>query len=229
MRFGAVALVLLTPWALPAPATAGAVSGVLWSNHALQVSAASYPGPAPTAALVRGQRGIADAVVWVDAIPERLERRLARGRHRWFWQRPRPVVLPSVVQRAGSFSPRVLAVVAGSSVEFRNRDRVYHNVFSVSAARRFDLGKYAPGRADTVDFAKPGVVNLHCDIHPEELGFVVVVPNHAFAHPDSLGAFALPALPPGRYTLHAWHPRLGELKRPFEAPKRGGVELQLDF
>ena len=112
-------------------------------------------------------------------------------------------------------------------MEFLNLDRVYHNAFSVSSARRFDLGKYPPGRADTVLFEHAGIVNMHCDIHPEELGFVVVVPNHAVARPDSDGVFTLPALPRGSYTVHVWHPRRGERKRSFEVPRHGDVLLEL--
>jgi hypothetical protein len=157
-------------------------------------------------------------------VPEKVEKKLSsRG---WFAPKPRS---PRIVQQDLRFAPRVLAAVAGTAVEFRNLDRVFHSTFSVSAANRFDLGKYAPGHRDTVLFDQPGVVNLHCDIHPDENGFVVVVPNHAYARPDSFGRFDLKKLPPGRYTANAWHPRLGESSAAFEVPKRGNVALQLVF
>lgn len=78
-------------------------------------------------------------------------------------------------------------------------------------------------------FDRAGVANLHCDIHPDESGFVVVVPNHAFARPDSLGRFALPKLPKGDYTLHVWHPRLGEITRDVTMPKHGDLKIELRF
>ncbi len=217
---------------LASPAGAETVRGVLWASRsaAERANADDTRRRSSDAVVARSQRGIGDAVVWIEQVPEKLERRLASGGRRWFWQkRSAETKLASVVQRGHLFAPRVLVVTVGSRVEFRNADHVYHNVFSVAAAKRFDLGKNAPGAADTIAFEKPGVVNLHCDIHPEELGFVVVVPNHFLARPDSLGAFTLPALTPGTYRLHAWHPRLGELKRSIDVPKHGDVGLQLVF
>jgi len=216
---------------VPSLVRAGDVRGTLWVSHAAAAHAPADPRPggAAVAAEVRSQRGVGDAVVWLVDVPDKVERKLAAPPHHWFWQHPRPERLPCVVQRDHQFVPHVLAVPSGGAVEFRNLDRIYHNVFSVSAARPFDLGKYPPGRADTVTFRRPGVVNLHCDIHPDELGFVVVVPNHACARPDSLGAFQLPKLPPGHYEVHAWHPRLGELKYAFDVPRRGDVTLRLVF
>lgn len=215
----------------PAPTWAGKIEGALWVNSrvAANARAVATATPETRAATKRAQRGVTDAVVWVEKVPDKVERKLAGGGPHWFWrQREQPRLL-RIVQRNHAFAPRALAVVAGSQVEFLNLDRVYHNAFSVSSARRFDFGKYAPGRADTVLFEHTGVINLHCDIHPEELGFIVVVPNHVVARPDSLGAFTLPGLPPGSYTLRAWHPRLGESKRSFEVPKRGDVSLELSF
>jgi hypothetical protein len=224
-------LIALCVLLAPAPARAGKIHGALWVNGKAAAIAHAIVTPTPEnqAATKRAQRGVTDAVVWVDKVPEAVERKLADGGPRWFWQPREQPRLRRIVQRNHAFTPHALAVVAGSQVEFLNLDRVYHNAFSVSSARRFDFGKYAPGRADTVLFERTGVINLHCDIHPEELGFVVVVPNHVNARPDSLGAFTLPKLPPGTYTLRAWHPRLGETKRSFEVPKRGDVSLELGF
>jgi plastocyanin len=166
-------------------------------------------------------RGVTDAAVYVERVPDKVERKLAKQRKK------RP--LPSIVQAREKFTPRVLVVTAGSPVTFENRDRVYHNTFSVARARRFDLGKYPPGHRDTVVFDKDGVANLHCDIHPDEIGFVVVVPNHAHARPDTLGRFALPKLPAGEYRLRVWHPRRGELTRAITMPKRGDVRLTVSY
>lgn len=225
MRAGTLPLVLVA--LLPAlPAAAGVIRGTVWMDRSV---AALVHKSTPAADIVRAQRGVDEGVVWVESVPDAVERRLShRGFSLFFWRR-KPAHVPTIVQAGRQFDPHVMVVTAGTDVEFRNLDTVYHNAFSVSAANRFDLGKYPPGRADTVAFPRAGVVNLHCDIHPEMLGFVVVTPNHVYARPDSTGAFELPRLPPGRYTLHAWQPRRGELKRTIELPKQGDAVVDLRF
>lgn len=184
------------------------------------------PG-APEAGAPPGAQGagrphaqLADAVIYVEQVPAKVERKLAKKARR---------IKRTVWQERLQFAPRVLPAVVGDTVTFDNRDRVFHNAFSVSPARRFDLGKYPPGTKTKVAFLKPGVVNLHCDIHPKEAGFVVVVPNHVFTRPDSTGRYRLPRLPRGTYTVQAWHPRLGTLTREVEVPKKGNLTLDLRF
>jgi len=209
-----------------ASAWAGNVEGQLWMSRETQAAAARTTDPARIA---RAQRGAGEAVVWIEAIPEKVEQKLASRRTGWLFKRTLPELIESIVQVNQRFRPRVLAVPAGTRVEIRNADRVYHGTFSVSPAKRFDLGTHAPGRRDTVQFAQRGVINLHSELYPQMLGFVVVTPNHAVARPDSVGRFQLPKLPPGRYTLRAWHPERGELKREFEVAKRGDTKLELRF
>lgn len=163
-----------------------------------------------------------DIVVYLDKIPSAVERQLTS--RWWFQAKPKP---PRLLQSRQRFAPHVLAVAAGSQVVLQNADQVYHNAFSVSASKRFDLGRYAPGHLDTVLFDRAGVANLHCDVHPEELGFVVVCPNHAFARPDSLGRFELRKLAPGSYVLKVWHPRRRESKHQIEMPARGDLTVEL--
>lgn len=218
------------------PARAGVVRGTLFLSrealraaavHAAPVAATASSGgahaivpPAP-----RPERGVTDAVIYLQSVPDDVERRLA-GHGRFFARKPR---LPRLLQSDMRFVPRVMAVPAGTPVELQNLDRFYHSVFSVSAAHRFDLGLRAPGHIDTVTFDHAGVVNLYCEIHPGMIGYMVVVPNHAFTRPDSLGAFSLPRLPEGRYSLRVWHPRLGERTRSFDMPHHGDVDLDLSF
>ena len=114
-----------------------------------------------------------------------------------------------LAQKNQSFVPRVLPVAAGARVEFPNLDPIYHNVFSVSPAKRFDLGKYRQGKSKSVVFDKPGLVNVYCDIHSNMEAFILVLPNPWFAQPDAEGRFALPPLPAGTYTVRVWHPDLG--------------------
>ena len=125
-------------------------------------------------------------------------------------------VKPELEQKQQAFAPRVLAIQVGTTVEFPNRDPVYHNVFSVSPAKRFDLGKYAQGHSRRVRFDKPGLVNVYCDIHSDMAAWVYVVPHHVFAQANASGRFALPEVPAGHYTLVAWHPDRGEITIPVD-------------
>ena len=177
----------------------------------------AVPGPKP-------QGGIGDAVVAVRAIPEKVEAKLAQQAKR---DRTRPLARMTI-QRS-HYVPRVMAVTAGSQIEFQNLDHIWHNAFSVSSASRFDLGKIKPGAIDTVKLARTGVINLHCDIHPDEIGFVVITPNHAVARPDPTGRFTLPKLPPGTYEVEIWHPLRGNRVVAVTVPKRGDVTCDLAF
>ena len=205
---------------LMAPIASG--SGVIRGR--LLTTSTSTKSPTGDGTQLVAQRGASDAVIYVVQVPDKVEAKAARH------DRKGPKAkLPRIVQEKRAFVPRVLVTTAGSSVEFANLDRVYHNAFSVSAAKRFDLGKYAPGHVDTVSFPRAGVANLHCDIHPDESAFVVVVPNHFFTRPDSFGRFKLPKLPPGQYTLRGWHSRLGELKQDVTMPRHGDLVVDLRF
>jgi len=204
---------------LASTATAGAIRGTLWLGALPRAGAVAAP---------RVQKGISDAVVYLERIPDKVEDKLAHPTTGvWIFRKNVIVPAPRVVQKGLQFSPHVAVIAVGTDVEFANSDRVYHNAFSVSAAKHFDLGKYAPGHRDTVRFRKPGVINLHDDIFPDMLGYLVVTPNHAFARPDSVGRFELPRLPAGSYTIHVWHPVRGELRHKIDVPKRGDVSVDL--
>ena len=136
---------------------------------------------------------------------------------------------PMLEQKQQAFAPRVLAIQAGTTVDFPNRDPIYHNVFSVSPARRFDLGKYAQGKSRSVRFDKAGVVNVYCDIHSDMAAWVYVVPHHVFAQASAAGRFTLPELPAGRYMLQAWHPDRGELTVPVDVPASGDASVTIRF
>jgi len=170
------------------------------------------------------QPGVQDAVISVERIPDVVEHRLALQSQR---DRSRPNARMTI--HHSRYWPRVMAVAAGSDLEFQNLDRIWHSTFSVSSAMRFDLGKLRPGAIATVALPKPGVINLHCDIHPDESGFVMIAPNHAYARPDSLGQFALPRLPAGAYQIEIWHPLRGARTRQVVVPKRGDVQCNLAF
>jgi plastocyanin len=104
--------------------------------------------------------------------------------------RPAPAETAQLDQKNEQFAPRILPIVQGQSVAFPNRDRIYHNVFSVSPLAPFDLGQYKstdPPRS--VTFEKPGLVPVYCNIHPQMLSYVVVLENDAFAVTAADGSF----------------------------------------
>lgn len=180
-----------------------------------------YPGRASSMTGVQPRtRGLAtDAVVYVDQVPARAESVLAASR----------APVPRLAQKDQAFVPRVLAIAVGTRVDFPNLDPIYHNVFSLSPVRRFDLGKYPRGDSRQVVFQKPGLVNVYCDIHTDMEAFVLVLPHHGFTRPDASGEFALPDLPAGRYVVKVWHPDLGEKSATVDVPARGGVTVPLGF
>jgi hypothetical protein len=117
---------------------------------------------------------------------------------------------PQLKQINQSFEPHVLGVPVGTTVDFPNGDLVYHNVFSYSKAKKFDLGYYGKGKSKPVTFDKPGVVQVFCDIHSTMSAYVLVVDSPFVTQPDENGAYSFPDLPNGTYTLRVWHPDLGD-------------------
>jgi len=161
---------------------------------------------------------VTDAVVYVEQISAKAESLLIDD--------PSGRVL---AQRNQAFSERVLSCVVGTTVDFPNQDPIFHNVFSVSPVKRFDLGKYPRGHSKQVTFKKAGLVQVFCDIHPSMACFILVLPNRAFARPKDDGSFALPKLPAGTYAVKAWHPDFGERSRTVKIPASGEVALDLEF
>jgi hypothetical protein len=114
---------------------------------------------------------------------------------------PRRAVLD---QRDEAFWPYVLAITVGSSVEFPNSDPIFHNVFSLSKPRRFDLGRYPKGQSRSVRFSEPGVVRVFCDIHSHMSAFILVFAHPFFAVTDAEGRYRIERVPPGAYSLAVW-------------------------
>jgi hypothetical protein len=108
------------------------------------------------------------------------------------------------------FQPHVLGVEAGTRVTFPNVDKVYHNVFSVSAGNPFDLGLYRRGAARSVVLRSPGLVRIYCNIHPDMAAYVMVLDGVAFAVAGLDGSFRVPGIPPGRHAVRIWNERGGE-------------------
>lgn len=123
---------------------------------------------------------------------------------------PLPVTRGQIKQENESFSPRVLTITRGSTVDFPNFDPYFHNVFSLSGAGTFDLGRFPAGQSRSRQFTRPGIVKVYCHIHSQMSATIVVFDHPYFTTPAPDGSFTLPAVPPGDYTLVGWHERVGE-------------------
>jgi plastocyanin len=126
---------------------------------------------------------------------------------------PKTAVAPmraEIRQLGENFVPRVVAVTVGSEVDFPNEDPIYHNVFSLSRVKTFDLGRYPKGKSRGERFDKPGLVKVFCQIHSHMSATVMVFDHPWFAIPDEGGTFDLTAVPPGMHQITAWHERLGD-------------------
>lgn len=130
-------------------------------------------------------------------------------------------------QRQETFVPHVLAVRTGTTVDFPNSDRVYHNVFSLSPTRRFDLGRYAVGRSKAVRFDRPGVVRVFCDIHSHMSAFILVFAHRYYAVTQPDGAWQLPPVPAGTYTVVGWFE--GDVRTTRQVTVRPGDTATLDL
>ena len=135
----------------------------------------------------------------------------------------------TIVQRAERFSPHVLPVVTGTTVAFPNEDAIYHNVFSLSAPRVFDLGRYANGESKSVHFDRPGVVKVFCHIHSDMSAVVLVLDTPAYTLPDADGRYVFEGVPAGEYTLVAWHERAAPVRRRVRVGAGGTLVENLDI
>jgi plastocyanin len=130
-------------------------------------------------------------------------------------------------QRGERFVPHVLAITTGTIVDFPNSDRIYHNVFSLSKTRQFDLGRYAVGHSKPVRFDRAGVVRVFCDIHSHMNAFILVFSHPFYSLTDNDGRYRIDNVPPGTYNVIAWNEGVSSEARPVIVPD-GGVG-ELDF
>ena len=144
---------------------------------------------------------------------------------------PRPASVPvkEVAQKDLTFIPALLPIRVGTRVEFPNLDDTYHNIFSYSPAKRFDLGRYRAEERPIPSevFDKPGLVTLRCDIHEHMRGLILVLSTSHFVMTDTDGRFRLSGLPAGRYTLKAWIDSRTTREKPVEL--KDGQTLHVDF
>jgi plastocyanin len=137
-------------------------------------------------------------------------------------------VQATMEQENRRFEPDLVVIPAGGSISFPNLDPIFHNVFSLSKAKSFDLGNYPKGDTRTVVFPKPGIVFVNCRLHPNMAATVVVTPSQWFARAAAKdGQYELKDVPPGNYTMVAWHKTTGFIRKPVTVSE--GSNLVVDF
>jgi plastocyanin len=183
------------------------------------VPPAATPTPTPTPGPVNGaveisvrmitsegQAAGADTVAW---LPE-------------FGAQPGDAVSFTVAQRDKTFVPRIVVVPVGSIVSFPNYDRVFHNVFSLSEPRVFDLGLYRNGRSKSEQFPDPGLVQVYCNIHPQMEASLMVVDARLYGAANDAGRIRIDGVPAGTWTVKTWNRRAGFADHRVTVPA-GGV------
>jgi plastocyanin len=123
------------------------------------------------------------------------------------FEEPPPTNVAEIHQRDRRFEPDLLPITAGQRVSFPNDDKFFHNVFSPSPAREFDLGQYSRGNTKLKSFPSVGVIDVYCNIHPEMAATILVLPNRRFAVSLGGGAFRIDGVPAGKWTLYAYSRR----------------------
>ncbi|HNC25017.1 MAG TPA: carboxypeptidase regulatory-like domain-containing protein [Opitutaceae bacterium] len=136
-----------------------------------------------------------------------------------------PLHAAVTTQKDASFDPHVLPVPVGTTVRWPNEDEIFHNVYSTSDPKQFDLGFYKKEKVPELTFDQVGRVDVFCAIHTKMHCIILVVPNSYFAVADAHGHFTLPNLPPGKYRVRAWHERLPSQMQEVEVPAEGNVTV----
>jgi plastocyanin len=132
-------------------------------------------------------------------------------------------------QKNREFVPDMLVLPAGSTVSFPNLDPIFHNVFSLSKPKEFDLGNYPKDHTRTVTFSKPGIVFVNCHLHTNMSAVIVITPNQWNTRPDGAGRFRLSDVPPGTYTAVAWHKAAGFFRQSVTVTKNGSTPVSFDI
>ena len=163
---------------------------------------------------VRGRPDRAQSIVYLEMVPQGAFEVRPAGR----------AVLD---QHQETFIPYALAVTVGTTVLFPNSDPIYHNVFSLSKSKRFDLGRYPQGRTKTVRFERPGIVRVFCEIHSHMSAFILVFSHQYFASTDASGRYRIDAVPPGDYDVSVWTD--GKVRMSQSVTVKASEPVELDF
>ena len=166
---------------------------------------------------IEGKVSPGKSVVYVDAIPGKTF--------------PAPAQKPLLSQQGLMFSPHLIVVQQGTTVEFQNNDSVQHNIFwpSISGNKKegHNLGTWPKGEKRDFKFDQPGVVPLLCNVHSEMSGFIIVSPTPYFAETDANGNYKIENVPDGKYTVVAWHEGSKQQTKPVEVAGTGKVDFAL--
>jgi len=139
----------------------------------------------------KNDSGSADVVVWLTSTHTK--------------EKVSPGSAVRLLQKDKRFTPHVLAVTAGTAIEFPNQDPFFHDVFSIYHGKPFDLGLYEGGAVRKVRFSEPGISYIFCNIHPQMSAVVVALDTAHFAITQREGSFQISQVPPGRYKLEVWY------------------------
>ncbi len=169
------------------------------------------------AGTIEGKVSTGKSVVYVDAIAGKTF--------------PAPSAKPIMDQKGLVFSPHVIVVQQGTTVEFLNSDTVQHNVFwpSISGNKKLghNLGTWPKGEKKAFKFDDPGVVSLLCNVHPEMSGYIVVSPTPYFAETDAGGTYKIENVPDGKYSVVAWHEGMKPQTKPVDVAGTGKADFTL--
>jgi plastocyanin len=134
-----------------------------------------------------------------------------------------------IAQNKKQFEPRITVVSVGSTVDFPNFDRVFHNVFSLSQPQPFDLGLYRRGKSESVLFQQPGLIQIFCNIHPQMVAYLMVVDSRRHGAADTQGRITLRDIPPGLTVVEGWNVRGGMWSREVEVRPGRTTTLDVDL
>ena len=142
---------------------------------------------------VRKKMDFSGVVVWLEPVG---------------WKAPlAPAAHARMVQKFKTFTPHILAIPAGATVDFPNLDPIFHNAFSNYDGKPFDVGLYQPGKSRSVVFPQPGIVRVFCNIHATMSAVIVVLDTPYFTTSKKDGSFEIPSVPQGEYRLQVFHER----------------------
>lgn len=196
---------------------------VLAIAFALTFAFVGDAGSKPQAGIVRGTVGVtkggkakadrSGVIVYLEGVPG---------------TPPTPKDHAIIRQREKQFTPPLTVVVKGTTVDFPNEDKIFHNVFSVSRPARFDLGLYKSGTQKSVEMKRPGVVDVYCNIHPDMVAKVKVLDNAYYTITGKTGEFRIENVPAGEYPIVAWLPTGDEVKGKITVKAGATAEIKLD-
>jgi plastocyanin len=161
------------------------------AGFALEAHGAPSTGEIRGTVTVKGRKTSAGVLVYLEGVPA---------------ESPAPKRRAVIRQREKQFDPPVTIVVRGTTVDFPNEDKMFHNVFSVSRPARFDLGLYKSGATKSVEMKRAGTVDVYCNIHSEMVAKVKVLENSYYAITDEHGGFRITGVPAGDIPVVAWLP-----------------------